>query len=129
MEGMGEMGCLVPVGLKDREESKEQQVPLAQGMEGWSTQGGEKEAAQMSMELSWCMQEGLEEAGMAKLEEVPTTSACLMIQTTLHTNVGCKGGAMCMEQSMKQGEHHSELFTNTMFPVLCVMLQQGWQLQ
>ena len=34
MEGMGEMGCLVPVGLKDREESKEQQVHLAQGMEG-----------------------------------------------------------------------------------------------
>ena len=75
------------------------------------------------------MQEGLEEAGIATLEEVPTTSACPMIQTILHTNLVYKGGAMCMELSMKQGEHHSKLFSNTMSPVLCAMLQQGWQSQ
>ena len=129
---MDEMECLVLVGLKDREESKEQQVLLVQGMVEWSTQGGEKTAAQMSMELSWCMQEGLEEAGLATLEEVPTTSACPMIQTTLHTNLVYKGGAMCMELSIRQGDHgqdHSKLFMTTMFPVLCAMLQQGWQLQ
>ena len=34
MEGMGEMACLVLVDLKDREESKEWQVPLVQGMVG-----------------------------------------------------------------------------------------------
>ena len=28
MEGMGEMECLVPMGLKDRGESKELQVPV-----------------------------------------------------------------------------------------------------
>ena len=46
-----------------------------------------KLAAQMLLELSWCMQEGLEEAGLATLEEVPTTSACPMIQTTFNTNL------------------------------------------
>ena len=46
-------------------------------MVGWCTQGGEKTAAQMTLELSWCMREGLEEAGGATLEEVPTTSACM----------------------------------------------------
>ena len=51
----------------------------------------------MSLELSWCMLEGLEEAGMATLEEVPTTSACLMIQTTLNTNQVYKDGVMYME--------------------------------
>ena len=56
-------------------------------MVGWSTQGGEKPAAQMSLELSWCMQEGLEEAGLPTLEEVPTTSACPMIQTNFNTNL------------------------------------------
>ena len=60
-------------------------------MVGWSTQGGEKPAAQMSLELSWCMQEGLEEAGLATLEEVPTTSACPMIQTTLTYQPGVQG--------------------------------------
>ena len=34
MEGMDEMECLVLMGLKDRGESKEQQVLLAQGMVG-----------------------------------------------------------------------------------------------
>ena len=73
-------------------------------MEGWSTQGGEKPAAQISLELNWCMKEGLEEAGIATWEEVPTTSACPMIQTTLHTNLECKGGAMCMELSIRLGD-------------------------
>ena len=94
MEEMDEMECLVLVDLKDRGESKEWQVLLAQGMVGWSIQGGGKIAVQMSLELSWCMQKGLEEAGTATLEEVPTTSACPMIQTTLHTNLECKGGAV-----------------------------------
>ena len=58
MEGMGEMECLVLLVLKDREESKdrkeskEQQVLLVQGMVGWSTQGGGKKAAQVSLELN-----------------------------------------------------------------------------
>ena len=76
------------------------------------------------------MQEGLEEAGIATLEEVPTTSACLMIQTTLHTNLECKGQALCMELSINHiQEDHSKLFMTTMSPVLCAMLQQGWQSQ
>ena len=129
MEGMGETVCLALVGPKAKKESKELQVLLVQGMVGWSTQGGEKPAVQMSLEQSWCMQEGLEEAGTATLEEVPTTSACLMIQTTLHTNLECKEPALCMELSMNHGEDHSELFNITMSPVLCAMLQQGWQSQ
>ena len=48
-------------------------MPLVQGMVEWSTRGGEKPAAQMSQELNWYMQEGLEEAGMLILEEAPTT--------------------------------------------------------
>ena len=84
----------------------------------------------MSLELNWCMQEGQEEAGIATLEEVPTTSACPMIQTTLHTNLECKGGAMCMELNISHiQEDHSELFMITTSPVLCAMLQQGWQSQ
>ena len=84
----------------------------------------------MSLEQSSCMQEGLEEAGGATLEEVLTTSACPMIQTTLHTNLGCKGGALCMELSINHSqEDHSQLLRNTMFPVLSAMLQQGWQSQ
>ena len=61
-------------------------------------------AAQMSLELSWCMQEGLEEAGLATWEEVPTTSACQMIQTTFNTQLECKVSAMCIELSMNHGE-------------------------
>ena len=126
---MGEMGCLVPVGLKDRGESKGYQVLLAREMVGWSTQGGGKPAVQMSLELNWYMQEGREEAGIATWEEVPTTSACPMIQTTLHTNLECKVKVLCMELSMNYGEedHSGKLFSNTMSPVLCAMLQQGWQ--
>ena len=76
------------------------------------------------------MQEGLEEAGLPTLEEVPTTSACPMIQTTFDTLLGCKVSAKCMELSMNYGEEgHSKLFTATMSPVLCAMLQQGWQSQ
>ena len=79
-------------------------VQCCVGTVEWCTQGGEKVAAQMSLERSSCMQEGLEEACGATLEEVPTTSACPMIQTTLHTNLGCKGGAMCTELSIRQGD-------------------------
>ena len=129
MEGMGEMACLVLVDLKDRKESKEWQVPLVQGMVGWSTRGGEKLAAQMLLELSWCMQEGLEEPGGGTLEEVPTTSACPMIQTTLHTNQECKEPALCMELSINHIQDHFKLFMTTMSPVLHAMLQQGWQSQ
>ena len=41
---------------QDKREILEQQalmVPLDQGVVGWSTQGGEKLAVQMSQELSW----------------------------------------------------------------------------
>ena len=104
-------------------------MPLVQGMVEWSTQGGEKPAAQMSLELSWCVQEGLEEPGLTTLEEVPTTSAFQMIQTTLHTSLEYKGSALCMERSIKHGEGQSILFMTTMFLVLCAMLQQGLQSQ
>jgi len=52
------MGCLVPVGHKDKGELLEQQalrVPLALEVVEWSTQGGGKLAARMSQELSWCI--------------------------------------------------------------------------
>ena len=76
------------------------------------------------------MKEGLEEAGMATLEEVPTTSACPMILTTLNMHLECKVTAMSMELSMNHGEEdHFEQFTTTMSPGLCAMLQQGWQSQ
>jgi len=82
---MDGMGCLVPVGHKDRGDRLEQQgkgermeqqalrVPLALGVVGWSTQGGGKLAVQMSQELSWCMQGGLVEPGISIREEQPTT--------------------------------------------------------
>ena len=75
------------------------------------------------------MQEGLEEAGMVTLEEVPTISALQMIQTTLHTNQECKVTALCRELSIKPGEGQSILFMTTMSLVLCTMLQRGWQSQ
>ena len=126
MEGMDEMGFQVPVGHKDRGEILEQQVlrvPLAQGVVGWSTQGGGKLAVQMSQELSWCMQGGLVEPITLTREEQPITSACLMIQTTSASVLEFKAAAMCMEWSMRLQANHSQLFTNTMFPVLCAMLQ------
>ena len=107
MEEMDEMGCLVPVDLKDREEAKgrketkEYQVPLDQGMEGWSTQGGGKAVVQMSQAPHWCMQEGLVGHGINIREEQPTTSACLMIQTISATNLEFKEPTMCMEQSIR----------------------------
>jgi len=55
MEGMDGMGCLDPVGHKDKGKKWVQQdlrVPLAQGVVGWSTQGGGKLAVQVSQELS-----------------------------------------------------------------------------
>ena len=98
-------------------------------MAEWSTQGGEKPAVQMSLELNWCMQEGLEEACLETVEEVPTTSACPIIQTTLHTNLECKDSVLCMELSIIHSVDHSDLFMTTMFHVLCAMLQQEWQSQ
>ena len=62
-------------------------------------------------------------------EEQPTTFACLMIQTTSATHLEFKDTTMCMEQSIGQWEGHFQLFTTTMFPVQCAMLQQGWQSQ
>ena len=129
---MDEMGCLVPVDHKDKGERLEQQalrVPLAQGVVGWSTQGGGKLAVQMSQELSWCMQGGLVEAIMRIMEEQPTTSACLMIQTISAMVLEFKVTAMCMEQNINHTMDHSQLFSTTMFPVLCAMLQRGWQSQ
>ena len=123
---MDGMGFQVPVGHKDRGEILEQQVlrvPLDQGVVGWSTQGGGKLAVQMSQELSWCMQGGLVEPGGITREEQPTTSACLMIQTTSAINLEFKVTAMCMEWSMRHTLDHSQLFTTTMLPVLCAMLQ------
>jgi len=131
MEGMDEMGCLVLVGHKDKGGRLVQQalrVPLAQGVVEWSTQGGGKLAARVSQELSWCMQGGLVELITLTREEQPTTSACLMIQTTSAINLGFKVTAMCMEWSTRQVTmdlDHSQLFSNTMLPVLCAMLQRG----
>ena len=122
----------VPLGHKDKGGWLEQQalrVPLDQGVVGWSTQGGGKLAVQMSQELSWCMQGGLVEPGTVTREEQPTTSACLMIQTTSAMVLEFKVTAMCMEQSMNHTVDHSQLLLNTMFPVLCAMLQRGWQSQ
>jgi len=92
----------VPLGHKDKGEILEQQVlrvPMAQGVVGWSTQDGGKLAVQVSQELSWCMQGGLVESGGITREEQPTTSACLMIQTTSATRLEFKVTAMCMEWS------------------------------
>ena len=67
---------------------------------------------------------------MYKREEQPTTSACLMIQTISATHLEYKGGAMCMEQSTNYSQEvPSQLLSTTMSPVLCAMLQQGWQSQ
>ena len=46
--------CTPDVDLKDRTVTKEQQVPLDQGMEEWSTRGGVKVAVQVSHCL-FCM--------------------------------------------------------------------------
>ena len=140
----GEMGPQGPVG--GRGEKGEQGANGPQGKTGRKGEQGVagppgprnggvvytrwgKTAAQISQELSWCIEEGLEEAGLPTLEEVQTTSACPMIQTTLHTNLECKDGVMCMELNINHMQDHSKLFTTTMSPVLCVMLQRGWQSQ
>ena len=100
---MDGMGCLVPVGHKDKGERLEQQVlrvPLALGVVEWSTHGGGKLAVQMFQELSWCMQGGLVEPIISIREEQPTISACLMIQTTSTMALESKAATMCMEWSM-----------------------------
>ena len=125
---MDEMGCLVSVDLKDRGEILEQQalrVLLAQGVVGWSTQGGGKLAVQMPQELSWYMRGGLVEPGGIIREEQPTTSACLTIQTTFATVLEFKVTAMCMEWSMNHTVDHSQLLLITMFPVLLLCFKEG----
>ena len=62
-------------------------------------------------------------------EEQPTTSACLMIQTTSAINPGLKVTTMCTEWSTTQILDHSQLFITTMLPVPFAMLQRGWQSQ
>ena len=119
-------------GHKDKEgwlEHQDLRVPLVQGVVEWSTQGGGKLAVQMSQELSWYMQGGLVEPGISIREEQPITSACLMIQTTSAINLEFKVTALCMEWSTRKLEGYLGMFTNTMLPVLCAMLQQGWQSQ
>ena len=111
---------------QDKRERLEQQalrVPPAQGVVGWSTQGGEKLAVQMSQELSWYMQGGLVEPVTVTREEQPTTSACLMIRTTSAIDPEFKAPTMCMEWSMKHPRDHSHLFMTAMLPVLCAILQ------
>ena len=107
-----EMGFQIPADHKDRGERLVQQdksemleqqvlrIPLVQGVVGWSTQGGGKLDVQMSQELSWCTQGGLVEPGGLTREEQPSTSACLMIQTTSTMVLECKVTTMCMEWSI-----------------------------
>ena len=45
---------------------------------------------------------------------------------TLHTNLECKVSVLCMELSIRQDY---STITITMLPVLCAMLQRGWQSQ
>ena len=61
------------------------------------------------VELSRCMQDGVEEA----LGVMPTTFACLMIQTTINTHLE---PALCMEFSRGEKEN----FTTTI--LLCCAL-------
>jgi len=129
---MDGMECQVPVGHKDKGERLDQQalrVPLAQGVVEQSTQGGGKLDVQMSQELSWCMQGGLVEPYSVTGEEQPTTSACLMIQTTSPLLLEFKVAILCMGQSTNPTLEHTQLSTTTMFPVPCAILQRGGQSQ
>jgi len=74
------------------------------------------------------MQEGLVELITITREEQPTTSACLMIQITSAINPECKVTAMCMEWSMRHTVDHSQLFMNTMFPVLCAPYANSYKI-
>ena len=67
------------------------------------------------VELSRCMQDGVEEAFEPYycMEDVPTTFACLMIQTTFNTHLE---PALCMEFSRGEKEN----FTTTI--LLCCAL-------
>ena len=88
-----------------------------------------KSSCPKSQAPHWCTQGGLVEHGGTIREEQLTASACRMIQTISATNLEFKGIAMCMEQSISHIKDHSQLFTTTMSPVQCAMLQQGWQSQ
>ena len=108
---------------------QDQQVPLALAGVEWSTQGGGKLAVQMSQELSWCTQGGLVEPGIMLMEEQPTTSACLMIQTTATIILEFKVKTMFTGQSMNLLKGHYLQLIITTFPALFVMLpreKQWW---
>ena len=101
--------CLVPVDLKDRREGCLLD-PRKSGVvyiRWWKTSCPNAR----SIDLSWCMQDGVEEA----LGDMPTTFACLMIQTTINTQVE---SALCMEFNHGEKENFKP-FTTTISPVLC----------
>ena len=131
VEKLEQKALTVPLGQKEKGARLEKQVVrvwLVQGVVVWSTQGGGKLAVQMSQELSWCMEGGLVEPTGNIREAQPTTSACLMIQTTSATVLEFKVTAMCMEQNINHTmANHSRELSTTMFHVLCAMLQRGWQ--
>ena len=95
---MDEMGFQVPVGHKDKGEWLEQQALWSK--EWWC--GLHKVPVQMSQELSWYMQGGgLVEAVTITEEDQPTTSACLVIQTTSTINPEFNAPcAMCYASTM-----------------------------
>ena len=95
--------------------------PLVKGVVVWSTQGTCPNVS--GTELVYAGGRGLVEAITITEEEQPTTSACLVIHTTSAINPEFKVTAMCMEWSINHTVGHSQLFTNTMLPVLWAMLQ------
>ena len=54
----------------------------APAVEGWCTLAGDEQPAPTHQEQSWSMQEGLGGPTTVPKEELPTTSACLRVQTT-----------------------------------------------
>ena len=106
------------------------------GTRGWTERRRQRAEGRPRTNRSLCPRNGGGKAlvqclehGINIREEQPTTSACLMIQTISATHLEYKKTTMCMEQSARQGEHHRQLSTTTISPVLCAMLQQGWQSQ
>ena len=116
---MDEMGFQVPVGHKGQRGVAGTTGPLVKGVVVWSTQGAGPNVS--GTELVYAG--GLVEAVTITEEEQPTTSACLVIQTTSAINPEFKVTAMCMEWSINHTVGHSQLFTNTMLPVLCGIFQ------
>ena len=76
------------------------------------------------------LHENLDPQKFSTIQYYPLTNLItVMIQTSLHTHLECKDPAMCMELSTRHIMHHSDLLETIMFPVLCAMLQWGWQSQ